>query len=273
MIDKLTAEEQKRLLREIDKNYANASTELRAEIDSILADKGKSQRQKINALIVILTALWVLNAESIIKTSKTIMESVWIYYELYSVRVGNPLILPMSEISQMIGKTVSKRQDVIKWNRIIRANSKRLDKAVSNIVKQGIKNSKTPRQIQAELEKTLKLNRGKAKAIARTETNYYKTASKIQVGLKQEKAGNKILKTWVYTYLSKEPRPAHQAANGQTVEGMETMFDVGGFKTKAPQHFGIASQDINCNCDMRVKFDREANITIDQFQTYKGGKI
>ncbi len=270
--NKLTLAEQKKLLRDIDRQYTAATKDLKAQIEPILKAKGKSQKQKIAALTAILTALWVLNAERIITTSKAVMETTWIFYEYASIKAGNPLILPNKEISELIGKTVKKRTDIIKWNRVIKANTKILDKRVSTIVKKGISESKTARQIQAELEKTMGMNRGKAKAIARTETNFYKSESKMQVGKKQEAKGNKIIKTWVYTHLSNEPREHHLNASGQTVEGIDGLFTIGGFKTKAPQHFGLASQDINCTCDMRVEFDKEVNTSISEFEKYRGSK-
>jgi hypothetical protein len=250
--NKLTLAEQKKLLREIDKLYRAETDKVKAEIYKILADKGKSQRDKITALGVILGALWVAVGDKVIQSSSVIMKTSWTMYG--TAYKPNPLLLSDKDISQLIGRTVKKRKDIIKWNRVIQSNTKVLDKRVSRIVKKGIAESKTARQIQAELEKTMMMNRGKAKAIARTETNFYKSESKMQVGSQQEKNGETIVKTWVYTHLSNEPRESHLNASGQMVEGLDSYFSIGGYKTKAPQHFGLASQDINCTCDMRMEF-------------------
>jgi Phage Mu protein F like protein len=249
--NKLTLAEQKKLLREIDRLYRIETDRVKAEIEKILADKGKSQRDKIKALGVILGGLWWEISDHILADSMRIMKHAW---TVYGTNAPNPLLLDDKDISQLIGRTVKKRTDIIKWNRLIRANSRVLDKRVSSIVKKGLANSKTARQIQAELEKTMMMNRGKAKAIARTETNFYKSESKMQVGLRQEKNGQVVVKTWVYTHLSKEPRESHLHASGQMVEGIDTYFQIGDYKTKAPQHFGLASQDINC--DMRMEFKK-----------------
>jgi len=252
--DKLTLAEQKKLLREIDKLYRAETDKVKAEVEKILADKGKSQRDKIKALGVILVALWVAVGDKILATSGVVMKQAWTMYG--TQYKPNPLLLDDKDISQLIGRTVKKRKDIIKWNRVIQSNTKVLDKRVANIVKKGISESKTARQIQAELEKTMMMNRGKAKAIARTETNFYKSESKMQVGLRQEKNGTVVIKTWVYTHLSNEPRESHLNASGQMVEGIDAYFTIGGYKTKAPQHFGLASQDINCTCDMRMEFKK-----------------
>jgi len=270
--DKLTSEEQKKLLREIDKEYSMATKEITAKVNKIMEDDRKSQKEKLVAVAGILTALWVGVGVKVLSTSESIIANTWIFYEYVSKKLGNPLILPMKEISDMVGKTVKKRKDVIKWNKVIKGNSKRLDRQVARIVKKGLANSKTDRQIQSELEKVMKMNRGKAKAIARTETNYYKSEAKLQMGIRQEKAGNPIIKTWVYTHLSKEPRPAHMAADGDVVEGVNGLFSIGGFQTTGPHHFGVASQDINCMCDMRVEFAKDADTTLEEYQAYKDSK-
>ena len=154
----ITDKKQKQLFIEIDREYKKATTKLKGEIELIVNDKGKTQRQKINALQAILVALWVVVGDKIISHSKDVIGTTYAFYQYASVQLGNPLILPNKEISNLIGKTIKKRTDIIKWNNVIKGNTKRLDKAVSKIVKDGIKSSKTPRQIQAELEKTINIS-------------------------------------------------------------------------------------------------------------------
>ena len=267
--DKLTKIEQLKLLKEIDKGYLQTTKQINARIKQILESRGKAQRDEIKSLTALITALWLLNKTNIIGTSKSIMDTTWKFFEYASVKAGNPLILPSEEIAKLIGRTVRKRTDLIKWDKIIRANTKRLDRQVSKIIQQGIKNGKTARQIQNDLEKTMNMNRNKAKSIARTETNYYKSEAKMQVGRRQEAHGNGIIKTWVYTFLSNEPREAHKAANGQKVIGIDSYFNVGGFQTKAAQHFGLASQDINCTCDMKVEFAQRVETSVAEFERYR----
>lgn len=258
--DKLTKVQQKQLLIDIDKEYAKATKELKAEINTIVESKGKTQREKIKALESVIIALWGYVGIRTLLHSEKLIATTYSYYIYASKQLGNPLIMPQKEISNLIGKTIKRRTQIIKWNKVINANTKRLDRAVSNIVKKGLAESKTSRQIQAELEKTMNMNRGKAKTIARTESNYYRSAAKYDVGKRNEKIGNQIIKTWVYTHLSKEPRPEHQNANGQKVEGIDAYFTVGGFKTKAPHMFGIASQDINCTCDYKMEFEKDVDM-------------
>jgi len=126
--DKLTLAEQKKLLREIDKLYRAETDKVKAEVEKILADKGKSQRDKIKALGVILVALWVAVGDKILTTSGVVMKQAWTMYG--TQYKPNPLLLDDKDISDLIGRTVKKRKDIIKWNRVIQSNTKVLDKRV-----------------------------------------------------------------------------------------------------------------------------------------------
>ena len=79
-------------------------------------------------------------------------------------------------------------------------------------------------------------------------------------------------KTWVYTYLSFDHRSTHMQANGQQVIGMDTPFIVGGYKTVAPQHFGIASEDINCTCNYTMDYLQDVNTSESEYKEYKEAK-
>jgi len=270
---KLTNAQQRELYKTINKNYTKTIKDIDERVKLISKQKGKEQRQSIKAITPIIVALWRLNGKEIITTGESIMTDSWLFYEYSALKLQNQrILLTNKEISKMITKTLEKRMKVIKWDKVINGNAKRLDKKVRNIVAKSIKNDKTARQIQAELEKTLKLNRGKAKAIARTETNFYKSESKLQVGNHHEKNGMTIIKTWVYTYLSNEHRSHHIEANGQTVIGINGLFKVGGYETTAPQHFGIASEDINCTCDYKMEYLERVETDLNEYKRYKESK-
>jgi ABC-type lipoprotein release transport system permease subunit len=178
-------------------------------------------------------------------------------------------LLTTDQISKEIGKIIAKRENIIKWDKIINKNARSLDKRISKIIQKGLKQGKTEFQLQKEISKTMKLNNGKARTIARTETNFYKTEGKLQVGKYHETKGNLIIKKWVYTYMSHEDRPSHLNANEQIVVGIDNKFNVGGKFTTAPQHFGIAKEDINCSCDYKMEYGQAVDTSIREFNKYK----
>jgi hypothetical protein len=111
------------------------------------------------------------------------------------------------------------------------------------------KDGKNYKQTAKELQKQFGYNKNKAKSIAITEKNYYKSEAQLKA---IDSITENVKKIWVYTGIAKEPREEHLQANGQVAD-KKGYFNIGGNLTKAPQHFGIASEDINCHCTMRIE--------------------
>ena len=99
------------------------------------------------------------------------------------------------------------------------------------------------------MQKQFGYNKSKAKSIAITEKNYYKSEAQLQA---IDSISENVKKTWVYTGRAKEPREEHLQADGQVAD-KKGYFHIGGLKTKAHQHFGRADQDINYHCITRIE--------------------
>jgi hypothetical protein len=156
--------------------------------------------------------------------------------------------ISVKEWNAIVNKIIKDRQKKIRINQVIKGNAKILNKRVQNTVMQMYRDGKNYKQTAKELERLYGYSKGKAKSIAITEKNFYKSEAQLEA----TKDLN-IKKTWIHTGRGQEARETHKNANGQTVKGRDTMFNIGGLKTKAPQHFGRPSQDINCHCIMRVE--------------------
>ena len=93
----------------------------------------------------------------------------------------------------------------------------------------------------------------RAMAIARTEVNRVAnmaTQSRMEAIIRAEP--NKYEKVWV-SQKDERTRPAHLAADGQTVS-INAKFTVGGFKCKYPCDPALpAAQSVHCRCGMRLK--------------------
>ena len=62
-----------------------------------------------------------------------------------------------------------------------------------------------------------------------------------------------IRKRWVHTGRAVFDRPTHQAANGQTVQGADTPFIVGGISMQHPHDpFAPPGEKINCRCEVEL---------------------
>lgn len=252
-LDKLTNEDTIAMLKEIDKNYDIDLPIVEPVYKNDKLTNEKEVRESLKKVLPILLILWQRNNDSITKFSVKTMSSTRTYYNV--VRIG--LKVPKTPISSVSWeKTMSNilkdRQNKIKIKQVIRGNAKRLNKKVQSTVMKMYKEGKNYKQTVKELQKEFGYNANKAKSIAITEKNYYK--SEAQLELTKDLT---ISKTWVHNSIAKEPRQSHINASGQTVIGRDTYFNVGGYKTLAPQHFGLPSQDINCHCTMRIDVNEE----------------
>ena len=63
-----------------------------------------------------------------------------------------------------------------------------------------------------------------------------------------------IVKTWVHTGRAVFDRPTHQQANGQTVQGADTPFIIGGIAMQHPHDpFAPPGEKINCRCEIKLR--------------------
>src|SRR5574344_1324955 len=151
------------------------------------------------------------------------------------------------EWNSIMDKILKDRQSKIKIKQVIKGNANVLNKQVQPTVMDFYRNGKNYKQTSKELQKQFGYNKNKAKSIAITEKNYYKSEAQLKAS-----DGLNIRKTWIHNNLSKEPRDSHVSANGQVAD-KNGYFHIDNFKTKAPQHFEIPSENINCHCTMRIE--------------------
>lgn len=280
-LDKIIDKEQKALYRNLSREYNKTTKKIRSKIKSILKvakydtdgniTNEKAISKELTALTPLIVALWTFNKAKIEVAAGTISSTNLVFYEFLTVKQLGDLSVVQSlpEINKTIKSLLTERNNIIKWDKIMSGNANRLDKRLQKLIMKDIKQGKTIFQIERDLQKTMNLNKGKAQTIARTETNYYNSRSRYEAGKRQELAGYKMYKVWEYTWLSREPRNTHMSADGQVVEGMDGLFNVGGVTTVAPQQFGIAEEDINCNCDYQVRHEAGSEeIKVREFYKY-----
>lgn len=283
-LTKITDQEKLELVKLLNKDYREATKDIQVELQEIYSatkydDEGNIENEKeidnkIKKILPIVVLLWLNNSNNITTTGENITFNTWLFYEYASVTKlkNDKVVKSVANLNKIAKNTVKQRKKLIKWNKVIKGNTRTLDKRLSKVIKKGLKQNKTEKQITKDVARTMRLNNGKAKSIARTETNYYRSDSKLQVGQYNETKGNILYKVWLYTYRSKEARSGHVAADLQEVKGVDSKFIVNGHETKAPQHFGIASEDINCSCDYRVDYEQELSVSTREYFKYKGNK-
>ena len=97
--------------------------------------------------------------------------------------------------------------------------------------------------IKGELENDLV----KAQRIVRTESKRLRESGKLKSVKHAAEKGVIMTKTWK-TVQDSRVRDRHRRLNGETVPGVDGVFEVAGREAEAPGQFGRASLDVNCRC-------------------------
>ena len=251
-LDKLDNKETIAMLKEIDDNYASLNlpiAEPKYNKSGELTNE-KEVKKSLKLILPILLILWEQNIAITTAKSIKIMTNTNLYFNIVKSGLKTPkTTISVKEWNSIMNKLIKDRQKKIKIKQVIRGNANRLNKEVQDTVLKMYKNGKNYKQTAKELQKQFGYNKNKAKSIAITEKNYYKSEAQLQA---IDNISKEVKKIWVYTGRAKEPREEHLQADGQVAD-KKGYFHIGGLKTKAPQHFGRADQDINCHCIMRIE--------------------
>lgn len=252
-LNKLDNQETIAMLKEIDANYSSLDlpiAEPKYDKNGELTNE-KEVRNSLKLVLPILLTLWAGNIAITTTKSIKIMANTNLYFNTAKNGLKTPkTTISTKEWNNIMDKLIKDRQKKIKIKQVIRGNANRLNKQVQETVLKMYKDGKNYKQTAKELQRQFGYNKNKAKSIAITEKNYYKSEAQLQAS-----DGLNIKKTWIHN-KAREPREEHLRANGQ-VANKKGYFNIGGNLTKAPQHFGIASEDINCHCTMRIEILEE----------------
>lgn len=248
--NKLDKKEQLEMLKEVEEQFDVDLPIVEPKYD----DEGNIKNQKevdesLKKVLPIALAIWSLSYAVIKdKCTQTMIYTNTFINGLKKAKNLSKTMISDKEWNKIIDKTVKDREKRVKIKQVIKGNANLLNKRVQQTVKNGYKNGKNYKQISKELQKQFGYSKAKAKSIAITERNYYKSSAQLQA---IDNCSEFVKKTWVHN-PSKAPRDSHIYADGKVAD-KKGYFTVNGYKTKAPQHFGIASQDINCHCTMRIE--------------------
>lgn len=254
-LNKLDNQETIAMLKEIDANYSSLDlpiAEPKYDKNGELTNE-KEVRNSLKLVLPILLTLWAGNIAITTTKSIKIMTNTNLYFNTVKKGLKTPkTTISTKEWNNIMDKLIKNRQNKIKIKQVIRGNANILNKQVQDLVINMYKNGKSWPQTSKELQKQFGYNKNKAKSIAITEKNYYKSEAQLQA---IDNISENVKKTWIHN-KAREPREEHQRANGQVAD-KKGYFHIGGYLTKAPQHFGIASEDINCHCTMRIEILEE----------------
>lgn len=252
--EKLDKKEQSEMLKKVEEQF-NVDLPI---VEPKYDDDGNIKNQKevdnsLKKVLPIALAIWSLSYAVIkSKCTETMIYTNTFINSLKKSKNLSKTMITTEEWEKIIDKTVKDREKRIKIKQVIKGNANLLNKRVQETVKNGYKNGKNYKQISRELQKQFGYSKGKAKTIAITERNYYKSSAQLEA---IKNCSEFVKKTWIHN-PSRMPRDSHVNADGQVAD-KKGYFIVNGYKTKAPQHFRIASQDINCHCTMKIEIQEK----------------
>ena len=252
--DKLDKQEQIETLKEVEEQF-NVDLPI---VEPKYDDEGniKNQKEVDNSLKKVLPlalTIWGLSYTVIkSKCTETMIYTNTFINSLKKAKKLSKTMISEKEWNEIIDKTIKDREKRVKIKQVIRGNANLLNKRVQQTVKNGYKNGKSYVQIQKELQRQFGYSKAKAKSIAITERNYYKSSAQLEA---IARCSEYVKKTWVHN-PSKNPRDSHVHADGQVAD-KKGYFKVNGYKTLAPQHFPNVGDNVNCHCTMKIEIMEE----------------
>lgn len=248
-LESLDAKQTNEMLKEIEENYASLDLNIarpKYNKNGELTNE-KEVKNSLKLVLPILLVLWEQNIAITTANSIKIMNNTNLYFNGVKKRLNAARkTITTKEWNDIVDKAVKDRQAKVKIKQVINGNAKLLNKRVQNTVLQMYKEGKNYKQTAKELQRQFGYNQNKAKQIAITEKNYYKSEAQLKATENIE-----VKKIWIHN-KAKDPRETHLRADGKVAD-KQGYFHIGGYKTTAPQHFGVASEDIFCQCTMRIE--------------------
>lgn len=158
---------------------------------------------------------------------------------------GVPLILPIDQAAAV--RAVQLESKVSKgYYDALGVDIADLKKTIKGEVSRGIATGMNYSDIARNINNAAKSGRSNAQRIARTEGHRIQQASTMDAQNAAKAKGADVVKQWDAT-MDGKTRTTHRQLDGQIRE-IDEDFEIGGMKAKAPGHFGVAGEDINCRC-------------------------
>ena len=173
-------------------------------------------------------------------------------YRTIFILTGNDTV---GQLYDMTGKTkpldllfgerpIMERQILTMARQINATNEKQVKRLVRAGIEQGLSN----RQIAENIRSATTFNAKRAQRIAQTETTKaINTATNDAYKQFEDQEGVKVLKEWIDSRDDKV-RETHLELGSQPPIPVDQDFKVDGYSGPAPASFGVASMDINCRC-------------------------
>lgn len=281
-IAKLSLEEEKAILKELEKQYKKAMQSIEAKIAELLARKDIENMSSIiyqlkyqNALKgqigAILDDLKANQYTSIMDYLQKCYEDGF-YGVLYDIHGQNvPLMFPLDQ-EQMVRAIMQDTKLSVPLYTKLGEDINLLKKEIRAVVSRGIASNQSYDIIARNLYISGDIYKNKAYRIVRTEGHRIQQEATYDSQKEAKKNGADIMKQWDAA-LDRRTRKSHSELDGKII-GVDDEFEYNGHKALYPGGFNVASLDINCRCVIlqRAKWalDEEELNTLQKRASYFG---
>ena len=224
----------KHMLEKKRKSFKNSGNEKKRAINAI--DYNEMHEDVIDAYELIISEL---GKEALSKVT------VGVAFDIANPRVQEYLKEKIMNTQKDIGEKLKNR----------------LEKAIQS----GYDEGKNKIQIRREIEKVFdkKMKDYEIERVIKTETHKAQSYADYE-GFKQSEVVEYVM--WICVHH--HSRDNHIAMHGQTVKLGEEFISPSGYTTLYPGEFGVAEEDIECNCLLEPVFDKNAKFTEVQIKEF-----
>lgn len=262
---KLSLTEEKRILKELEKQYKQALDDINAKIAGLLGREDVENKSSIIYQLQYQNALKKQISGILDNLSANQYTSITDYLEncyknnyigvMYDIaNQGIPLIVPINQENVIRALTIDSKISEGLYKRLGN-DVNELKKEIRNEVSRGIANNFSYADIARNIRIRGDVAKNKAYRIARTEGHRVQESSKYDAQLEAKSKGADVVKQWDATQ-DKRTRKSHAELDGKIVE-VEEPFTYNGYEAMYPGGFGVPSLDINCRCTIlqRAKWE------------------
>lgn len=227
--------------------------------DNEIKNKEKALKDILKWSLAIFT-VWKSNKKVLDKNKQDIYDITYNAFNISANKLGLAFYTK-KEFDKLVEENLKKTK--INVSNIFNAKSEWQYKKLKRNVTKAIENNATKKEL-LKVVSTNFYNQG-----IKTTSNLVSNEFKRYQTYSQTTAEKNLtmVKQWVYTHRSKEPRDWHIEMNGQIADEKGYFHSSTGMKSQAPRQFGASIEDINCRCEMKLKLSDE--LTLENYNRRK----
>lgn len=248
-------DEEKRVLAELEDNYAIALHDINLRLENLLARNDADLPHVIYQIEyqkALKTQVQAILEQLQVNEFETVSEYLTRCYNtgfigsMYSFhKQGLPFLIPIDQ-KQVVDAIRHKTKLKKKLYDELGVDIKKLQKTIAEEISRGISTGLGYGDIARNISLQGRIPLNRAMTIARTESHRIQCQATSDAQYKAKEKGADVLKQWDAA-LDGATRPNHRKLDGQIRE-LDEPFEVAGMKAMFPGDFGKTSEDCNCRC-------------------------